>query len=174
MYLKKRNRNNSIINISSFPVSDSQAVKNALTELNGVISEYGLFLSVKQVNELAFAVQKALRESNRIEIGSGIMPVIAEEFSNSVFINQENYVSVLKEIISLFFKVKTAVCDSISDKNLVRLIKDYYENKAFGSVELMSEKDIDILIKFIETENGTLDARVADVYDSEGYTDERS
>ena len=158
MYLKKRNRNNSIINISSFPVSDSKAVKNALTELNGVISEYGLFLSVKQVNELAFAVQKSLRESDRIEIGSGIMPVIAEEFSSSVFINQENYVSVLEEIISIFFKVKTAVCDNISDKNLVRLIKDYYENKAFGSVELMSERDIDNLIKFIETENGTLDA----------------
>ncbi len=173
MYLKRRNNSNSLINISQFPVSDTVALKNALTELNSSTVEYGLVLTVKQINNLSLAVQKALRESDRIEIGSGVLPLIAEEFCTSVFINQENYASVLEELIHIFFKVKTAVCDTIPDRDLMRLLKDFYENKAYGSIEVLSDRDIDLLVKYIETEYGQT-AVNADVYESEGYIDERT
>ena len=54
------------------------------------------------------------------------------------------------------------------------MLKDFYENKALGSVELMRDKDIDLLVKYIEMENGQNDGTEGDVYESDGYTDERA
>ena len=99
MYLTRKTRENSLINISQFPVCDTLAQKNALIELNSTTVEYGLVLTVKQINSLTKAVQNALKESGRIELGSGIIPILAEEFCASVFINQENYATVLEELI---------------------------------------------------------------------------
>ena len=174
MHFKNSNDRNSLININQIKLSDSNALKNALVELNGTTAEYGLFLTVKQINRLSDAVGKALRESDRIEIGSGILPVIAEEFCTSVFVTRENYAQLLEDLIYIFFQVKTAVCDRVSDKDLVRLLKDYYENKAMGSSEVIGERDIDLLVKYIEMEKGILGDSLADAYDSESYTDERT
>ena len=174
MYFKNSKNRGALISINQMQLSDTNALKNALTDLNATTAEYGLVLTVKQVNRLSDAVQRALRESDRIEIGAGIMPILAAEFSTSIFVTRENYAPLLEELIYIFFQVKTAVCDRITDKDLVRLIKDYYENKAFGSVEIMRERDIDLLIKFIETEMGSGDAPDGDTYDSDCYTDERT
>lgn len=174
MYFKNTKNKNSLININHMQMSDPLALKNALTELNATTSEYGLVLTVKQVNRLSDAVQRALRESGRIEIGAGIMPVLAAEFCTSIFVNQENYAALLEELIYIFFQVKTAVCDRITDKDLVRLLKDYYENKAFGSVEIIRERDIDLLVKYIEMEMGFETSTDGDVYESDCYTDERA
>ncbi len=174
MYFKNAKNKSALININQMQMSDTLALKNALTELNAIISEYGLVLTVKQVNRLSDAVQKALRESDRIEIGAGIMPVLAAEFCTSIFVNKENYAALLEELVYIFFQVKTAVCDRITDKDLVRLLKDYYENKAFGSVEIIRERDIDLLVKYIEMEMGFETSTVGDVYESDCYTDERA
>ena len=174
MYFKNKGNKNSLINISQMQMSDPTALKEALIDLNSQTYEYGLVLTVKQVNRLTDCVQKALRESDRVEIGAGIMPVLAAEFCTSVFVTRENYAAALEELIHVFFQVKTAVCDRISDRDLVRLLKDYYENKAFGSVEIMRDRDIDRLIKYIEMEMDSDTSAIADVYESDGYTDERA
>ena len=173
MYLAKK-RANSLININQMQLSDPVATKEALIELNGRSKDYGLFLTVKEINKLTNVVRSALIESDRVEIGAGIAPVLAEEFCTSVFVNRDNYAEVLEELIYIFFQVKTAVCDGISDRDLVRLLKDYYENKAYGSVEIMRESDIDRLIKYVEMEKGDNGSAQADVYDSDGYEDERA
>ena len=174
MHFNNSNNRNSLININQIKTSDTAALKNALLELNGTTAEYGLFLTVKQINKLSDAVTKALRESDRIEFGAGILPVIAEEFSTSVFVTRENYAELLENLVYIFFQVKTAVCDTVADKDLVRLLKDYYENKAMGSVEVIGERDIDLLVKYIEMEQGTSGVATGDTYDSENYTDERT
>lgn len=174
MYFKKNRNNYSLISINQMPVSNTSALKEALTELNGSISEYGLFLTVKQINKLSDAVRNALIESGRIEIGAGIMPILAMEFCASVFVTPENYAELLAELVYIFFQVKTAVCDRVSDRDLVRLLKDYYENKAYGNVEIMRDRDIDLLINYIGLEMGDVIMPSGGAYDSDGYADERA
>jgi len=174
MYRNERKKYNSLINISNVRLSDPVALKQKLTELNGVTQDYGLFLTVKQINRLSDCVQQALRDSDRVEIGAGILPVLALEFSSSVFVTPENYASMLEEMINVFFQVKTAVFDRVTDRDLIRLLKDYYENKAMGSVEFVRDRDIERLIKYIEMEIGSGSSNLTDVYESDGYTDERA
>lgn len=174
MYFKRNQKNKFLISINQIQLSDTNALKESLAELNSRTNEYGVVLTVKQVNRLAEAVKVALRESDRVEIGAGILPVLADEFSRSIFVDQENYASLLEELVYIFFQVKTAVCDRISDNDLVRLLRDYYENKAMGSVEIMRERDIDLLVKYVETELGQNKVLVGDVYETESYTDERT
>lgn len=175
MYLSRRKNNASLINISQVVTSDPVALKEALTELNSTTLQYGLVLTVKQINRLTTAVQKALKESDRIEFGAGIMPILASEFCASVFVTPENYANVLEGLIHVFFQVKTAVCDRISDRNLIRILKDYFENNCMGSIEIMRDRDIDILIKYIEMElDGESSEVINEVFESDGYTDERA
>ncbi len=174
MYFKNKKTNNSLININKMPVSNSSALKNALFELNSYSSEYGLALTGKQINRLAEATKHALYESGRIEIGSGILPVIASEFCTSPFITGNNYATVLEDLIHIFFQVKSALCDRISDRDLIRLLRDYYENKCYGNPEFLRDRDIDLLTQYAESEMGIFENREGDVYESEGYTDERT
>lgn len=175
MYLSRRKNNASLINISQVVTSDPVALKESLTELNSTTVEYGLVLTVKQINRLTTAVQKALKDSDRIEFGAGVMPILAAEFCASVFITPENYANALEALIQVFFQVKTAVCDRISDKNLIRILKDYFENSCMGSIDVLRDRDIDILIKYIEMElDGGTSEEINEVFESDGYTDERS
>lgn len=142
----------SLITVNNIPLSDPVLLKNALIDLNGFLSEYGLALTDKQIKRLSDARVKALRASGRIELGEGIVPVLVREFSSCLFVNENNFADVIEKLTYIFFEVKTAVCDRISDKDLVRLMKDFYENRYFGFAGNFGERDVDVLVRLIELE----------------------
>ena len=174
MYFKKKNQSNSLISISNIQLSDRAALKEALIKLNDETAGRGLFLSEKNINKLSDAVQSALKESDRIEIGMGIMPALAREFSNAFFVDKDNYVFVLERLIHVFFHIKTATCDKIPDREIVRLMRDYFDNKGMSGNWSYADEDTDNILKFIEMETGKLTSTPFDVFEADGYIDERA
>lgn len=120
-----------------------------LLELNDDTIQKGLILSEIDAKELIDTRNKALSDNSRIEIGIGVLPKIIKKFSESTFIHQSNYSETLNELVDIFYFIKTEVRDKISDNDLIDLMWDYFENRCFGSIELMAGRELEILIKYI-------------------------
>ena len=116
-----------------------------ILELNETTAEYGVVLSERDAADLVQTRNKSLRDNDRIEMGIGVLPNIIEKFSRSSFVNQSNYAETLNDLLDLFYYIKSESRDEISDNDLVDRLYNDYENKYFGSMDLMNGRVFDLL-----------------------------
>lgn len=130
-------------------------------DLNDSTIEKGLRLSETDAKELVDTRNQSLVNNNRIEVGIGVLPKLIEKFSNSTFIYQSNYAETLNELLEIFYYIKTEAFDKVSDNELIDLIWDYFENRCFGSIELMTGRELEILLRYIhdDRKNYTLESK---------------
>ena len=138
-----------------------------ILELNETTAEYGFVLSEKDAAELVQTRNKSLYDNDRIEMSIGIVAKIIEKFSKSSFVNQSNYAETLNELLDVFYYVKSEARDKISDNDLLDRLYDYYENKCYGSMELMTGREIEILLRYIHRDKKSYDLEEEDDYGSE-------
>ncbi len=124
-----------------------QSTINQIVQLNETTWEYGLTLSQKDANALVETRNKSLKANGRIEIGSETIEKIIEAFCNSQYINQREYVYILHDLLETFYYIKNETLDLISDDKLIFLMKDYYENQCFGSIELLKHRELETLAR---------------------------
>ena len=127
-------------------------INNDVAALNEVISAKGLYLTQNDVREIVRVRMRALVENCRFEIGIGSVEKIVESLSTSPFVNRSNFTETLCTFIRIFYYIKTASYDSISDDDVIRLLKDMYENVCYGSLAEMKGKEVDMILHYIELE----------------------
>lgn len=135
--------------------------KQAIDEIvkcNKVTSHYGLVLSTSEAVELVETRTEALKYNGRIEFGGGVIEKMVMEFCDSPFISQNNYAFTLHELIETFYYFKNESDDKISDDELISLMKKYFDNNCHGSIELLQNRELEILAHNIR-------------YDIDGYSD---
>lgn len=120
-----------------------------LMELNETTIQKGLVLSEPEIRELLDTRNKSLMDNSRIELGIGVLPKIIDKFSDSSFIYQSNYAETINELVEIFYYIKTESYDKISDNDLIDIMWDFFENKCYGSIELMTGRELEILLKYI-------------------------
>ncbi|MBW7572812.1 DUF6323 family protein [Caproiciproducens faecalis] len=124
--------------------SDPTAAAQILS-LNQKTEPLGLTLSPADVTALIQSRAEALSASGRIEIGSATIGKLAEAFSGSAYITQQNYTVTLQELLDLFYAFKNETLDLISDNELISFMKDAFENRCGGSLELLSNRELEKL-----------------------------
>ncbi|WP_312695405.1 DUF6323 family protein [Caproiciproducens sp.] len=121
--------------------SDPTAVTQILS-LNEKTEQFSLILSAADVSALVQTRAEALSANGRIEIGSATIGRLIEAFSGSAYISQHNYAATLHELIDLFYYYKNETLDLISDNELIAFMKDSFENRCGGSLELLAGRDL--------------------------------
>lgn len=120
-----------------------------LMELNETTLQKGLILSETEVRELIDTRNQSLADNSRIELGIGVLPKIIERFSDSSFIYQSNYADTMNELIEIFYYIKTEAFDKISDDDLIEAMWEFFEHTCYGSIELMTGRELETLLKYI-------------------------
>jgi len=138
-----------------------------ILELNEKTAEYGVVLSEREVADLVQTRNKSLYDNDRIEIGFGVLPKIIEKFSKSSFVDQSNYAETLNDLLDLFYYVKSEAKDQISDSDLLDRLYNYYENKCYGSMELMTGREVEILLRYINSGKDSYELEEDDDYGME-------
>lgn len=154
----------------SLIISTSIIAKQAIAEImkcNEITSRYGLLLSQVQAAELVETRAEALKTNGRIEFGGGVIDKLIMEFCDSPFIWQENYADILHELVELFYYYKNESLDSISDDELIALMKRYFDHNCNGSIELLQNRELEVLTRNIRY--GETDYDDIEVYDPEEY-----
>ncbi len=135
---------------------DLNSEKNKLMECNRFLNEYGLSLSSKDINSIIERRSSALKNNKRIEFDVEIIAKVIREFFDSPYISNDNFVETINEIIELFYYYKNETNDSISDDDLLKFMRKYYDDFAHGDLDYLSRnffrrnKEEEILIKMCE------------------------
>ncbi len=105
---------------------------------NEKIEKYGLVLTEQQALALMQTRTNALKENKRIELNGGVVDKLILAFCDSPYIDQDNYEDTLHELISLFYDLKNNTWDTVSDDEVIGFMKDAFNNRCHGSLELLS------------------------------------
>jgi hypothetical protein len=162
-----------------FSGNDFLAIRNKeycrqLMQLNDETILKGLILSEADVRDLVDTRNKSLADNGRFEIGVETVTKIIDRFSESSFIYQSNYAETINELVEIFYYIKTEAADKISDNALLDMMWDFYENKCAGSIELMTGRELEILLRYIHGDRKIYTLDEEDDYNAEPEGMERN
>lgn len=158
----------SLNNMRNVLMARDEVLIDAIMEMNEYSEKYGLTLSKSDAVMLAEVRAHALYDNGRVEFGVGALPKLIEEFCSSSFLTQENYAQTLSELTEAFYYIKSESGDNISDNDLIRLMKDFFESKSMGDLELLQSRDLEAIVRYINLgQRRNLRAEHDDDYSSE-------
>lgn len=126
--------------------------KLAISEIincNEITRRFGLVLSPADAKSLVEARSEALSSNGRIEFKGGIINKLIMEFCDSPYLSQYNYVETLSELVETFYYFKNETLDEMSDDELISLMKDYFDKNCQGSIELLQNRELEVLSRNI-------------------------
>jgi hypothetical protein len=112
-------------------------------------ARYGLMLTEQDAIELVETRSSSLKDTGRVEFGAGVTGRLIEEFRDSPYIWQDNYVETLHELIEMFYYYKNETLDLVSDEDLVKFMKDRFDGKCQGSLELLKYRELERMARGI-------------------------
>lgn len=116
---------------------------NEILEINEESKKYGLILTAEEATEIMEGRNRVLKSCGRVELGIEVTKIIIQKFSNSSFINQEEYTLALNELHEVFYYMKNETEDKIGDSELIDIIKNYFDNFCGGSLELLKGRELE-------------------------------
>ncbi|MEL7565885.1 MAG: DUF6323 family protein [Dehalobacterium sp.] len=128
-----------LINIAS--LTQKQAVAE-IEKCNEFTAQFGLTLSHPDAVELVETRTLALKSNGRIEFGGGVVEKMIREFCSSPYISKHNYTETLNELTEIFYYYKNETLDLISDDDLIRFMKNSFDGKCQGSLELLAGREL--------------------------------
>lgn len=108
-------------------------------ETNKSTEQFGLVLTEQDAALIIAQRQEVLKEQRRVEFGDTIVPKLIREFCDSAYINQQNYAQSIIRLQEIFYMYKNEMEDEITDDELLRIMKDQFENLCFGDLDYLAE-----------------------------------
>lgn len=113
-----------------------------IVKCNEKTIDYGLKLTKTDAKSLIETRDVALNKNGRIEFGGDIIIKIVEEFCESPYISQYNYVDTINELIEIFYYYKNETLEEIGDDDLIHLMKILFNGRCQGSLDLLKGKEL--------------------------------
>jgi hypothetical protein len=137
--------NHALLSLFSVETLSEQASADEILQLNQKTEQYGLSLTPAQARELVQARSEQLTASGRVEVGSATIGKLIEAFYDSSFISQQDYMTVMHEMIEIFYYAKNETLNLISDDELIEFMKDSFENRCMGSLDFLKGRELEKL-----------------------------
>lgn len=115
-----------------------QQTADRILACNEETGKYGLVLTGQQALALVQTRTNALKESRRVEWKDSMVDRLILAFCDSPYIEKDSYEEILHELIRLFYDLKNNTWDTISDEDLIVFMKNAFNNRCHGSLELLS------------------------------------
>ena len=109
---------------------------------NEKIEKYGLVLTGQQAVALVQTRTNVLKENKRVELNGGVVDKLILAFCDSPYVDKDTYEDTLHELISLFYDLKNNTWDTVSDDDAIGFMKDAFNNRCHGSLELLSDETL--------------------------------
>lgn len=120
-----------------------------LMEVNQKTEQYGLSLREEDAKLILKERRQTLKDEKRIELGESITKKIIDEFCDSDFLYQDNYVSTIIKLQEIFFMYKNEMHDEITDEELLHFMKEQFENVCFGDLDYLEGTCLNIFAQAI-------------------------
>lgn len=108
-------------------------------ETNEEARKHGLELSVQDAKEITGARNEILLGLGRVEFGSDALSKLISAFCTSSYISRDDYASTIVDLLEVFYWLKNASEESISDGRLIQAMQYLFEETCAGSIELLKD-----------------------------------
>ena len=112
--------------------------KSKILNCNKFLQNYGISLSQQDAEQIIEKRIETLKQTKRIELGEWVVEKIIKEFCDSAYISQDNFVSTVYELIDIFYYYKNETNDLVSDDELIKFMREYYDSLAYGDLEYLA------------------------------------
>lgn len=135
----------------NFEIMDFNSMLSPYKGLDDIIKsneksqKFGLLLTHEQALRLMETRVNVLKAVGRIELGQSVIAKIIKAFCSSPYITSECYVQTLHELIEIFYYYKNETMDHISDDELIKFMRESFDDVCHGSLELLSGNQLDKL-----------------------------
>ena len=103
--------------------------------LNNVTEKCGLTLTREEAKELVNFKNNVLKDNNLIEVESVLLKIV-KTFYDSPYVSEEDYLTFLEDITSIFYFARTCV-SGVSDIELLNFLRDKFDNCCYGIIMLL-------------------------------------
>ncbi len=142
------------------PPSRENAI-SIIISTNQLSQKHCVVLTEKDALQIIDARNNALKDTGRIELDLRVINKIIRTFCQSPYINQANYADMICELVEAFYYMKNETREQIDDDDLIYIMRDYFDNRCFGSIDLLTGRELEKLVDEIcfGRYNGILDDR---------------
>ena len=141
--------------IALYTANESSSVPTAaaqeLLRGNTVTERFGLTLTPEQCGRLLARRAEALRETERIELGEGILPKLAVALCDSPCVGPENWEEALGGLTELFYHFKGACGERLGDDEMLAALARLYNGWAGGCADRIADLDGRAMLRFART-----------------------
>lgn len=131
----------SILNSMGSVMKELQA--NEILKTNEETRKYGLTLTAEEAAEVVEVRNHLLQSYGRVELDMEATKKLINCFSTSPFINQEDYLSALKDLQEVFYYLKNETNDEVGDDSLIEIMQELLNNSCEGSIELLQGRALE-------------------------------
>lgn len=117
-------------------VPQPKETMRGLMDMNCRTIRYGLTLTQEQMAALADSQVRALRDTGRVELGSGILPRLIEAFCDSPNLHQADYAGTLETLQTVFYRLKNEAGDLTPDEDILKVLRRAFD-RAGGSADYL-------------------------------------
>ena len=136
---------NNLLSLFSLNLLANQNAAVQIVTLNDKSEQYGLSLTPADAAALLQTRSEVLTANGQVEVGSGTISKLIEAFCDSSFINQREYTAIMHDLLEIFYFAKNETSNLISDDELIEFMKDSFENRCMGSLELLKGRELEKL-----------------------------
>ena len=137
--------------LTRFGALSAQRTEAALLRGNAVTERFGLTLTPEQCGRLLERRALALRETERIELGEGILPKLAVALCDSPCVDAEGWEETLGVMAELFYHFKSESGERLSDDELLAALVRLYNGWAGGCAGRIADLDGRAMLRFART-----------------------
>ena len=120
-----------------FPIA--RLSDSALLALNARTARYGLSLTAAQAAMLNRREQEVLAHTERVCFGESAVPLLAQAFTDSPFIQPADWSETLGALTQLFYELKDATGDRLGDEELAQAMAEAFSGRAQGDLTAMTD-----------------------------------
>lgn len=125
-----------------------------IRECNVYSKRFGLTLSDAEIMCLMDYRISTLKGLGRVEFTNDVIKKLIFEFCDSAYIQADNYLETLQDLLEIFYYFKNESLEELSDDELIQVMKQYFETECEGSVEYLQETILEDISRNVRYGNG--------------------
>ena len=130
-----------LFNSKGLVAARNKVISGQLMALNKDIEENGIVLSESDCKDIAEFRHDVLMETERIDVGLGIVGRIVKEFSDSGYVDQQNFRQVVEDLLECFYTVKNETEDKATDDQVMEFLHYLFEVAVGGDTSRLYEAE---------------------------------
>lgn len=98
------------------------------------INRFGLSITREEAKEIIISKNETLKKYKRIEFSYGLTEKIIYIFSDSEYIDRNNYIDTIKDLVDIFYNFKNKTEDKLTDDELLNFMREQFDDVCYGDL----------------------------------------